>query len=426
MPAELSLREVLHNHLREQDLPFRDFVRLALYHPELGYYTRPENPVGRHGDYITAPTLSPAFAFAIGRLVREFVSRAEGEVCSIVDIGCGDGSLIRAVAAAFRPPARFLGSSVPRFLGDGEVEGTGGAGGMEAPPESPRGTPRNPEEPRNPGTEELRDRGTEGLRFFGIDQSLHRANPQPDDTVEFATSLDAVPTGGAHLLFTNELFDAFPFARLVRRGSSLHELWVTKSGDTLDWSEREAPQEYARYFDERGVALDDGQFADISLDWSRSYEDLARRVEHGLIVTCDYGFQQSKLFHPRARRYGTAAAYTGQRVTRDLLAQPGEQDLTAHINFTDLERAGERRGARTLFFDSLARFLLGLGITEHEHYRPIEEFGISTVQEGVEAIEARENARRLVLPDGIGHDLRVLVQVRGFEGDGWSFQRPLF
>ena len=156
------------------------------------------------------------------------------------------------------------------------------------------------------------------------------------------------------------------------------------------------------------------------------YGDIIRRFQHALVVTLDYGYPQEKLFHPRARRFGTAAAYAGQRVHRDLLANPGEQDLTAHINFTDLERAGERDGAETLFFDRLAKFLLSIGITRHELFRPVHEVGIGSLEEGVDLIGAREDARRLVLPDSIGEDLRVLVQAKGLETAGWSFQMKLF
>ena len=135
----------------------------------------------------------------------------------------------------------------------------------------------------------------------------------------------------------------------------------------------------------------------------------------GLIVTLDYGFPAQKLFHPRARRFGTAAAYSGSASIAICSRIPGEQDLTAHINFTDLERAGERHGAKTLFFDRLAKFLLSIGITEHELFTPVHEMEIASAEEGIELIEAREEARRLILPDGMGEDLRVLVQGKGCE-----------
>jgi len=381
MTAERSMSDVLRNLLSYGPLSFRDFVEIALYHPEFGYYTSGQNRVGKEGDYVTAPTLSPVFSYAIGNLVREFVSRCEGAVSTIVDIGCGDGGLIDAV---YQLP------------------------------------------------------GVPVSRFFGVDRSLDRATGQPGNRVTFVTTIDEVPADGIHLIFSNELYDAFPFARLVQRGEHLHELWIT---DELEWTEHEAPQQYEDYFAARGIELENGQFADVSLEWEAFYEDVIRRFERALIVTIDYGHPGNKLFHPRARRFGTAAAYTHQRVTRDLLANPGEQDLTAHINFTDLERAGERHGATTLFFDRLAKFLLTLDITDHELLRPQEEvLGSSAPREGggpedpstrgpeepFARLQLREDARRLILPDGIGEDLRVLVQGKGVPLSTWSFQKKLF
>jgi SAM-dependent MidA family methyltransferase len=372
MPAERSMTDVLRNTLHYGDLSFRDFMELALYHPDFGYYARAANPVGKEGDYVTAPTLSPAFSFAIAGLVREFVRRSEGAVCSIVDIGCGDGSLIRSLASQTEEPS---------------------------------------------------------ARFFGVDRSLSRALSAAHDqadSVTFVRTIEELPRDGHHLFFSNELFDAFPFARLVQRGEHVHELWVSEREGLLDWSEREAPAPYEDYFAGNQVELAEGQFADVSLEWGLYYADLARFLRHGMIVTCDYGHPAQKLFHSRARRFGTAAAYRGQRVSRDLLADPGMQDLTAHINFTDLERAGEREGAETAYFDRLARFLLAIGITRHPLFTPVQDVAVEGAEEGLALLEERENAKRLVLPDGIGEDLRVLVQVKGMSLEKWSFGEPLF
>lgn len=369
MAGEPSIRDVLRNRLQSGDLPFRDFVELALYHPELGYYARAENPVGKSADYVTAPLLSPVFAFALGNLIREFLRRHEGEVCSIVDVGCGDGTLIHDLAG--------------------------------------RITEKN-------------------ARFFGVDRSHSRLTSPATGNWQAATSLGDLPKTGAHLILSNELYDAFPFSRLVRRGQRIHELYVAERDGVLDWSEHEAPAACEDYFAERGIELAEGQFADVSLEWEAFHAEVLRFVERGLIVTIDYGFPADKLFHRRARRFGTAAAYAGQRVSRDLLANPGEQDLTAHVNFGDLERAGQRHSARTLFFDRLAKFLLTLDITSHELFRPVHEVTISDAQEGVDLLQAREDARRLVLPDGIGQEMRVLVQTKGVTAEGWSFQKRLF
>jgi SAM-dependent MidA family methyltransferase len=314
------------------------------------------------------------FAYALGRLVDEFLRRLGDGVSTVVDIGCNDGGLIGALAAR-------------------EVSGQ-------------------------------RRAASGKVRFAGVDRSLERV--QSREGVEFYTTIDAVPRGDAQLIISNELFDALPFARLVQRGEHLHELWVHETADGLDWSEHEAPLPYDAYFEARGIALDDGQFADVSLEWEAYYGDLTRWLTNGLLVTFDYGYPEEQLFRSRVRRFGTAAAYGQQRVTRDLLANPGEQDLTAHINFTDLQRTGERAGFSTLFFDRQAKFLLALGITEHELFKPVLDEEVASAEEGLSLLEARDDARRLVLPDGIGHDIRVLVQGRGVGERAWSFQRALW
>ena len=385
MMAERSMLDVLRKSLKDSDLPFRDFVELVLYHPVFGYYATGKSPVGKDADYVTSPVLSPVFSYSLGNLCREFMSRSGDGVWQVVDIGCGDGALIRGLA--------------------GERQLT-----TEAQ--------RAPRESLCP----LCLCGS--TAFFGVDRNLGRVVPDP--RVTYVRSLAEIPPAGARLIISNELFDALPFARLVQRGEQLHELWVTERDGALDWSEHEADSRYDDYFAERGIKLDDGQFADVSLEWSALYEDLCRFVPRGLIVTFDYGLPQSKLFRGRMRRFGTAAAYAKQRVSRDLLINPGEQDLTAHINFDDLRRTGEGQAFASLFFDIQAKFLLALGAAEHVLFTPILDVSIESANEGLTLLGARDDARRLILPDGIGADIRVLVQGRGMGPEPWRFQSKLF
>jgi SAM-dependent MidA family methyltransferase len=379
MPGEASLQEAIHNRLKSGDLPFRDFVELVLYHPELGYYMRPDSPVGKAADFVTSPSLSPVFSYGLGELCRQFLSRVGDGVSQIVDIGAGDGALINSLAslASLADVGRWP-------LAVGRVQESSSANGQQP---------------------------TANVSLIGVERG---------------ESLADLPPADARLVLSNELFDAQPFARLVRRASELHELTVVGRDGVLDWGERAAAPRYVTYFASRGIELDDGQFADVSLDWTSLYDEVCRFVARGLIVTFDYGYPQETLFRSRLRRYGTAAAYSRQRVSRDLLANPGKQDLTAHINFTDLIRAGERAGFTTLFFDRQAKFLLALGITEHELFKPIDEVSAESLQAGVDLLDRRDEARRLVLPDGIGEDIRVLVQGRGMPAERWMFQRKLF
>ena len=358
--------------LQGKELPFSEFMRLALYDTDSGYYMGPVSPVGTEGDFITAPLLSPVFSFALSRLIQEFLSPAGDEVCQIVDIGCGDGTLVHSLRES-----------------------------------SPSVGPQ--------------------AQFFGVDHSLARLNAaaRNNAALRFFTGLGQLPSCSRRLSFANELFDALPFGRLVMRPGALHELSVRESNGKLEWTEHPANPRYGRYLTERSIVLEEGQFADISLEWCELYEEIASGTPSGLIVTFDYGLREEKLFRSRMRRYGTAAAYRGQRVSRDLLAHPGKQDLTAHVNFSDLERMGAKHGFTTLFFDSQAKFLLSLGATEHDLFIPLEG-ALPSVGAAMELLDARDRARRLVLPDGIGEEIRVLVQGKGVAESGWSFQRRLF
>ena len=353
------------NTLIFNNLPFEAFVERALYDPQIGYYA--QRSVGE--DFVTSPRLSPAFGYALSRLVTEFGGHVGDGLFGIVDIGCGDGALLQSVISELPQP--------------------------------------------------VRDRAS----FWGID----RAAPlRADGLIHFARELESLPAGLPLLILCNELFDALPFARLVQRNHGLREMYVVSNGDALDWDERPARPLYIEYLEQRGIRLQEGQFADISLGWSELYARVCAHPGVRLVVTFDYGFPQPQLFDARVRNFGTAAAYWRHQVSRDLLARPGEQDLTAHINFTDLISAGESLGFDTLRFARQAEFLLALGITQHRLFIPAAEVETGSLAEAVEQIDQREAARRLVLPDGVGEEIRVLVQGRGVPKAGWSFQQKLF
>ncbi|MFN2443183.1 MAG: SAM-dependent methyltransferase [Thermoanaerobaculia bacterium] len=352
----------MRKRLERSELTFEEFVGLALYDSDFGYYAAPKSGL----DYATSVDLSPVFPFALARFAGRFLAAAGDEVCSVVDIGCGDGSLLAGIR-----------DHLPESL-----------------------LPR--------------------VRLIGIDRSAGRLRPEhaSDSSLHFTGSIEAIDPARPALVFSNELFDAFPFARLVKREEELRELTVRVDRGELAWGERPAREEYVHYFSTRGIELEVGQFADISLEWGGFYGELAGRIERGAIVTIDYGFPQEKLFDVRVRRYGTAVAFHRHRLNRDLLANPGEQDLTAHINFTDLERRGEAQGWETIGFERQARFLLENGAADHPLLAPRESVEPASPEGAVELAAMRDAARRLLLPDGIGDEMRVLIQTRGIALEG--------
>lgn len=355
-------------HLETKELSFRDYVEEALYDDKLGYYAGRRKSPSLSGDYVTSPIISPAFSFAIARLFEQFMGRVDDGSYTFVDVGCADGTLLRAVASSVGPAAGKC------------------------------------------------------VEFVGVDRSL-RADAGAQ--IRFVESIEAVAASSAVFLVCNELFDAFPFTRVVMRESGLSELWVAETGDEREWIERPATAEQVEYFLRNEVKLEVGQFADFSLEWESFHTAMTRRFHRSMIVIFDYGYEASRLFSGRVRRYGTAAGYRNLRVHRDLLSAKGETDLTAHVNFTDLMRAGASNGWSTLTFDRQAGFLMRIGILDHPDLAPAAEESASNLASALARNEERENARRLILPDGIGEEMRVLVQSRGIPIEGWSFQKSL-
>ncbi len=141
-----------------------------------------------------------------------------------------------------------------------------------------------------------------------------------------------------------------------------------------------------------------GQVADLSKDWGPLYGQLARLLERGLLVTCDYGFERPHLLDQRVRFHGTLACYRRQQVHRDALSYVGEQDLSAHVDFTTLIEVGEAAGLETFVLTRQARWLLACGLFDQ-------------LQQANQS--SRLEAMDLLSGEGMGEEIRVLVQGRG-------------
>ncbi len=201
------------------------------------------------------------------------------------------------------------------------------------------------------------------------------------------------------LVFSYELFDALPVHRLIGCDGGVGELWVDLEGDGFIWKEGEL-SDLALPGLLGGAVLQAGQIADLAPGWVPLYAELARRLGRGLLVTCDYGFERERLLDVRIRQHGTLACYTRQRVHRNPFVLVGEQDLTAHVDFTALRQAGEAAGLKTVAFTRQALWLTACGLFED-----LEGAGP----------EARQEAMALLDGEGMGEDIRVLVQARDVE-----------
>jgi SAM-dependent MidA family methyltransferase len=326
----------------EGPVPFACFMEAALY-GEGGYYSREEVPIGEEGDYVTGASLSPLFGRVTARLLSR-LDRALGGRAELFEAGYGTGAHLRHVLSA------------PLY--------------KECSPRRVRAWDRVP-----------------------------RTVPEGVERVE---NLAEIGEGEVHgLLFSYELFDALPVHRLIGRpGGTVGELWVGVEEDGgFVWREGEVSDPALAGL-LAGADLAPGQVADVAPGWGPLYRELARRLGRGLLVTCDYGFEREKLLDPRVRSHGTLACYSRQRVHRNPFVLVGEQDLTAHIDFTTLIRAGEEEGLATVAFTRQALWLTSAGLFEE-----LQGADLAT----------RHQAMALLDGEGMGEEIRVLVQARGID-----------
>ncbi len=341
-------------------IPFAEFMEEALY-GERGYYRRGDLPIGEAGDYVTGSSLSPLFGRATGRLLAR-LDAVLGRPAELFEAGYGTGAHA-AAARSFFPP-------VPSVA----------------------------------------DR-----RFRAWDR-VGRAAPEG---VEPIADLDAIPERSVDgMIFSYELFDALPVHRLIGRADGgLGELWVELApAGGFAWREGElsdpALAGLLRDPDPPGnpghprdphhpdTALAPGQVADLSPGWAPLYRRLARRLGRGLLVTCDYGFPRQLLLDARIRPHGTLAAYSRQRLHRNPFVLIGEQDLTAHVDLSALRRAGEEEGLTTVALTRQALWLAACGIFED----------LANADPAT-----RQQAMGLLDGEGMGEEIRVLVQARGID-----------
>jgi SAM-dependent MidA family methyltransferase len=343
-------------------ISFRAFMELALYDPGHGYYASATPRYGRSGDFLTAPSASAWYARVFARMLRAFAD-VVGPIV-LVDVGSGDGSFISGVIDSLGVDAGIVVNSLVT------VERSQTMAGIQR--------------------DCLR---SSGIRWRLVDEI---ASVEP-------TPLPAV-------VHASELYDALPVHRVVMAPDGLCELWVVVTTGGLEWQRRRARSELGSYLEEHGVVLQPGQIADLSLDWRTAHRSLLDQVSgNGLALVLDYGYPAHRLFDPRGRSGGSLSCYRGHRLSRDPLEDPGHTDITSHVNLDDLRSAAAGADWAEIGWWPLAEFLVKAGIDEEMHDRGVgieAELNANTVTE-------RQEIKRLLDPDGMGSDLKMLIQARG-------------
>jgi SAM-dependent MidA family methyltransferase len=356
------LGELLAERIRRYGpMTFADFMRECLYHPEHGYYSKAESE--RFADYYTSADVHAIFGRLLARQFAEMwqhLGRPKEFV--LVEAGAGTGRLANDILA-------FCEAKLADFYG--------------------------------------------ALRYVAVERSALRREQAAGRLQghaaggHFRSSVELpawIPEG---CVFSNELMDALAVHRVVMREGSLREIFVGYENQKfIDVSAPVSTCVITEYFSTQGSVLKEGQHAEAGLEACDWITEVGRRIERGFVLTIDYGHRAAELFDERHMR-GTLLAYRNHRVSEEFYASPGEQDLTAHINFTALEVWGGRSGLETAGFTTQTAFLLALG--QKNVFADLYDAG----QGEAEQVGARLQLKTLIHPEGMGERFQVLVQRKG-------------
>jgi SAM-dependent MidA family methyltransferase len=225
-------------------------------------------------------------------------------------------------------------------------------------------------------------------------------------TIETSNELEKLTPIKTGIFFSNELLDAFPVHRITRTGDELLELYVTLNTDgRFVWSKGPLSTPVLKEFTrEYSIELKDGQIIEVNLAIDEWLAGVDAKLESGYLITVDYGAESWDLYDVTTRPTGTLRGFSRHAFVDDVLAQPGEHDLTSTVNWSQVKAVGTRLDFATIEFARQDHFLLSAGLLE-ELEREISRF-----TSDADKLTLSSGAREMILPEGMGSSFQVLVQ----------------
>jgi SAM-dependent MidA family methyltransferase len=379
MTHDTLLNDILDQRILQHGrMTFADFMEACLYEPGLGYYTSPGRKVGAEGDFYTSISVHAAFGRVIAREIAQ-MWRCMGSPLhfSLVECGAGNGRLACDIMDYLAERESPLHDGVRLVLVEKEPS-------LEA------------------AQREMLTTHADKVTWLSPD--------------EFSSGRFTF----SGCLYSNELFDALPVHRVVMAPDGLQEIYVTrKDGELCEETGPLSTAAIEDYLARVAIELRPGQQAEINLAAPAWLASASKALRTGFMVTIDYGFPATELFAPHRSR-GTLLCYHRHQIEENPYIRLGQQDITAHVDFTTLMRCGEEAGLKTEWFGEQYRFLLSTGIVEE-----IEEIERSNATDE-QKLKLRLALKKLILPEGgMGDTFRLLIQSKGVEAARLLCQRRI-
>lgn len=357
----MTLGEIIADEIRARSaIPFSRFMELALYHPHLGYYSRNREKFGRGGDFYTSSDIQAIYGRLMARQFEEMWRMlGSPEEIHVIELGAGRGLFAQDMLA-------WAGRKFPDFA--------------------------------------------RALRYALVETSpslLARLNQRfgeeiQRERVRVIQSLSELPQKENVIVFANEFFDAIPVEVVSDKGQLFIAL-DERSGFVETW--READAAALSYLDEFGARPSEGERIEAAPRLPELMSEITAKINRGFVVAVDYGYTRAELEAGLHR--DTLRAFREHTLRTKVLDSPGEQDITADVNFTAIAELAKKQGFEAMPLLRQSQFLIGVG--EETQFSDIFE-GCSLPQEHT---KRALQLKHLITPEGLGEAFKVLVLYKG-------------
>jgi len=358
-----ALSECIRQEIAKQHgvISFATFMELALYHPTLGFYNADTFTLGKHGDFTTAPEISPLFAKCFAKQIQQISNNLSSN--NILELGAGTG--------------RFANDLLSELDQNGCL-------------------------PQHYYIYEI----SHGLRKKQ-QEFLRSACPHFFSRI---TWLDVLPVNFIGTIIANEVLDALPVHCFHIEDATVKERCIRIEKDEFTW-QLEPPttetlaNEILKMRDH--YALSSGYDSEINLYIHEFIPCIANALTQGIILFADYGYGQREYYHPE-RRQGTLTCFYQHRRHNNPLLLPGLQDITTHVDFTRVIEIAADTGCSLAGFTSQSAFLLACGLMniaadEEKHLSPINEFRL------------HHAIKLLTMPTEMGERIKIMALSKNIE-----------
>ncbi|MCF4968792.1 class I SAM-dependent methyltransferase [Nostoc sp. CMAA1605] len=363
------------HHSPKQRITFAEYMNMVLYHPEYGYYSSNAVNIGfKGGDFFTSANLDTDFGELLAeQFLQMWEILGQPHPFILLEMGAGQGLLALHIL-------NYIQQHRPNFFSV--------------------------------------------LQYWIVEKSPGLKQEQQQRLHEFPVYWydweEIAPNSIIGCIFSNELVDAFPVHQFILEAGELREIYVTLQtpvntsvSSTPSFTEvtgEPSTPQLAAYFDLIGIDLQRGGYEDgyrseinlAALDWLSIVSD---RLQRGYVLTIDYGYPANRYYNPR-RSQGTLQCYYQHRHHNNPYINIGQQDITAHVDFTALEQWGKSCGLEKVGFTQQGLFLMALGLGNRIADLSYQKIDLSQL------LKRRETLHQLIDPTGIG-GFGVLIQSKG-------------